>query len=57
MTEEKFAILNATKIIEMLDEAKLALWYDGEQTAFILEELMSILRDADDVNVQLAGRV
>ena len=54
--KDKYAILNVSKIIDMVEEARIAMYSDTEQTAFILEELVSILNGVsalDDINKQL----
>ena len=50
---DKFAILNVTKIIDMVEDARSWMWSDTEQTSFILQELVSILKSADSLDVQL----
>lgn len=45
--EDKFAILNVTKIIDMIEEAKQLGYSDSEQLYFILDELLDILRSTD----------
>jgi hypothetical protein len=50
---DKYAILNVTAIINMIEEARYAMWSDTEQTSFILQELVSILNDADSIDMQL----
>jgi len=54
---DKFAILNVTKIIDMVEEARYAMYSDTEQTSFILQELVSILNDADSLETQMTKGV
>jgi len=50
---DKFAILNVTKIIDMVEDARSWMWSDTEQTSFILQELVSILKSADSLEMQI----
>ena len=50
---DKHAILNVTKMIDMIEDARYALWSDTEQTSFILQELVSILEQSDSLEVQV----
>jgi len=45
--DDKFAILNVTKIIDMIEEAKQLGYSDIEQLYFTLDELLDILRSVD----------
>ena len=53
MSNDKYAILNVTKIMDMIEDARYAMWSDTEQTSFILQELVAILETADSLEVQL----
>ena len=50
---DKHAILNVTKIIDMIEDARYAMYSDTEQTSFILNELVDILQKADSLELQL----
>jgi len=50
---DKFAILNVTKIIDMVEDARYKMYSDTEQTSFILQELVSILESADSLEMQI----
>ena len=51
---DKFAILNVTKLIDMIEDARYTMYSDTEQTSFILQELVQILEQSDSLELQLA---
>ncbi len=51
---DKFAILNVTNIINMIEDARYAMYSDTEKTSFILQDLVDILEKSDSLEVQIA---
>jgi hypothetical protein len=50
---DKYAILNVTKLIDMIEDARIAMYSDTEHTSFILRDLVSILEQSDGLDTIL----